>query len=417
MRSSLGFHTMTLSLSLEHAEVSKLINDFKRYSQNTGLIQMFHVDGKGTYSKYQHPNDSTILPLNLKISYYKEDRGIKWLIRYNTWSNSFKSYIVEAKINPKLLAGISDYITAATYDDMAAAITNFNLESGRISPILKTFDCYALKRIDYCINFYLNELIPECNAELVMNLIRRGNIPSYYKEWTEYDDTAHRKKSKPDSFYLINPSVNINCYNKYMQLLERSRENEKRGLSPTLQATLDAAKGIIRFEVQCKYHKTYTLSNRTKASEKSLHNDYGNLLSHETCIDIISYYFKKIIKQGDWYTLHYAIRKIESHNYNIQREKRLISALQLVNQCRSLAKAKTAYQGEDLKAFKRTIKDLSELNINPVTIPKEWDINYIPNLLYTYFDKVQEEKYLKEMTGFSAEHLNDLLKNHKKRLR
>lgn len=44
-------------------------------------------------------------------------------------------------------------------------------------------------------------------------------------------------------------------------------------------------------------------------------------------------------------------------------------------------------QGEELAAFRRTLNDLDEININPVTIPREWNIPRIPNLLYTY-DKI-----------------------------
>lgn len=70
----------------------------------------------------------------------------------------------------------------------------------------------------------------------------------------------------------------------------------------------------------------------------------------------------------------------------------MIDALVLVNRCRSLAKAKENLNGSELEAFKRTLKELSGLNINPVTIPKEWGYRYIPNLLYTYYDKAQKEK-------------------------
>lgn len=88
-----------------------------------------------------------------------------------------------------------DYITAATYNDMEAAIENFNLESEKISYVLRTFDCYRLDRIDYCINFSVNELTPGCNPEQIMTLIRRGDIPRYYEEWQEYSSISHRKKT------------------------------------------------------------------------------------------------------------------------------------------------------------------------------------------------------------------------------
>lgn len=61
-----------------------------------------------------------------------------------------------------------------------------------------------------------------------------------------------------------------------------------------------------------------------------------------------------------------------------------------------MAKAKAAYQGSDLDAFKRTLGDLASLGINPVTIPREWGIKHIPNLLYAYFDKVSEERINKQ---------------------
>jgi hypothetical protein len=45
-----------------------------------------------------------------------------------------------------------------------------------------------------------------------------------------------------------------------------------------------------------------------------------------------------------------------------------------------------------LEVFKATLKDLSEIGINPVTIPKEWGVKLIPNLLQTYYAKVNEER-------------------------
>lgn len=395
MHSSLGFHTITLSMFLLDGEIWQLAKDFAKFSQEERCIKMY-LNKKN----------------NLEIKFYPMDMGIRWEICRNVWGERFKmcSDIINVTINPKILAGTHDYITAATYQDMDIMITNFNNVMEKISPLLKTFDCYTLKRIDYCINFDLNEIAPGCSPELVMNLIRRSDIPTHYIEWTEYDDISHRKKSRPSSFYLKSPSTNINCYSKYMQLQEHSRKNEDNGYPPVPQATLEAAKNIIRFEVQCKYHKMYTLSDKAKSSGNKSINKFEDLLSYNTCCDIIVDYFKKVIMTGNWYTLEEAVRIVEGQNYNSQKEKRLINALELVNQCRSLAKAKTAYHEEELDAFKRTLKDLTSLNINPVTIPREWGIKHIPNLLYTYFDKLQEEKNLKEIKEFRAECLREYLK-------
>ena len=186
-------------------------------------------------------------------------------------------YIIEAIINPKILAGIIDYLTAATYDDMNVAIVNFNHESNKISSLLGTFNDYKIKRVDYCINICLDDFIPTYDPELIMNLIKRSDIPPHYKEWTEYDDTSHRKKSRPESFYLCSKSVNINYYSKYLQLLNRSEENVEKGYAPIPQEIIDASRSIIRFEVQCKSHKTYALNKIAENSGNECPNKYKSL--------------------------------------------------------------------------------------------------------------------------------------------
>lgn len=393
-------------------EALQLVMDFRKYHSTTEPLKMYYIDPKDKQSKIYHPRDNTIfLPGYLKV-YYEKYNGIKWTIRSTRDFYGFNTYMVDATINPKMMGGMHNYITAATYDDMEAVITNFNLEASKISPLLKDFYHYTLTRIDYCVNFDLEELLGNCNPELIMDLIKRGNIPHSYTEWTDYDKTAHRRKSKSGSFYLINNSVNINCYSKYIQLLELSKINIEKEAEPIPPTTLDAARNILRFEVQYKYHKVYMISKEADVSGNHCHNKYESLFSHEYCIDAVSSYFNKVIGKGDWYTLQNAINIIRLHDFNNQKEKRLIDALQLVNQCRSVAKAKKTLQACDLKGFKKTLKELSALNINPVTIPKEKGIKHIPNLLNAYYDKVQEEKNKKEMEKFHQECLNEYFHRH-----
>ena len=342
------------------------------------------------------PKDSNFLiPMTLKI-YYKNYNGITWIIRSAIQNNSINYFFIEAKINPKMLINKHDYIIVATYDDMDTVIKNFNLEASKISDLLENFDCYAITRIDYCINFDLDELTDKCSPELLIELIKRGNIPHSYTEWEIYDKTAHRKKSQPGSFYLINNSVIINCYSKYMQLLDRSKRNKEKGYDPVPQKTLDAARNVIRFEVQYKYHTVYTISKEAERAGNHKVNKYESLLTHEYCRDVIHSYYNKIITGGNWYTLEEAIRWVKFGHFNRQKEIRLINTLQLINQCRSVEKAKNNYSDHNLVIFKQTLKYLSSLGINPVTIPKDREVNYIPNLLYAYHNKVKDEEFMLE---------------------
>lgn len=118
-------------------------------------------------------------------------------------------------------------------------------------------------------------------------------------------------------------------------------------------------------------------------------NKYSSLLGHDFYNKEVHYYWNKVIRKGDWYTMQEATRIIQSKHFNSQREKRLIEALQLVSRHRSIATAKSLLKGHELTAFKNTLNELSRLNINPVTIPRRWDICHIPNLLYQYYAKAQ----------------------------
>ena len=386
LRSSLGFHTITLSMWLFPGDILQLLSDFKKYGQETESIQIY-------------PNERQ----DIVIRFSLQDKGIRWLIHKDVYLERLRGCvdILDVTINPKILSGTSDYITAAEYSDLNVAITNFNRICKNISPILRDFKRYSLKRIDYCINFSLNELVPGCTAERVIDLIKRADIPPHYKEWETYDSTGHRMKSRPGSFYLMCKSVNINCYSKYMKLLDQSQKNIERGYPPVPQWTMEASRDIIRFEIQCKYHNVYVRSKKAKLSGNRSVNKYKDLLSKQVCEHIIRDYFNKTIGKGDWYTLQGAIQEVNSHHFNRQKANRLIDTLREVNQCRSLADAKSAHQGSDLDAFKRTIYDLSGIGINPVTIPKEWGIRYIPNLLRAYDSKAAElsAQLLAELTA------------------
>ena len=290
------------------------------------------------------------------------------------------------------MGGLHDYLTAATYDDMSTVIDNFNLAAKRISPVLENFSSYKIDRIDYCINFDLRDFMEKCNPELIINLIKRGNIPAFFKEYTKYNETAHRTQSMPGSFYLINNSVHINCYSKYIQLQELSRQKIQYGELPIPQTTLDAAYNIIRFEVQYKWFKLYSLSRKMKSVTGHEFRKYEDLLSHSSCREAVTQYFNKTIIAGDWWTLKEAVGIITSKNYNCQKKARLIKVLKMVNHFRSVEKAKENCQDSELRIFHQTLNDLSEININPVTIPKEYGIKHIPNLLCAYFEQTQKEK-------------------------
>ena len=201
--------------------------------------------------------------------------------------------------------------------------------------------------------FSLDEFVPGCDPEQIIDLIKRSDMPPHFEEWMEYGKTSHRMKSKPESFYLCSKSENINYCSKYMQLQNASKKRVKKKHDPISQELLDASHDIIRFEVQCKYFKTYALNKKAEYSGNECPNKYKSLLTPLTCVDIVISYYEKVIGKGGWYTLSEAVQIIRSKNFNRQREQHYTDTLKYVGKRRSIAKAKASYHGNEFSPLSR----------------------------------------------------------------
>jgi len=403
---SIGYHTLQLSMSLTQEDAGALLMDFKAFRDKTGEIEII---------KESYPKDP--FGRHLKIIYLKQDgteyrKGIGWRIRFsNKGSYSYDEYkpcSIKAVINPKILAGEQTYIVAANASNLSDIERLFNEEAAKISPKLGQLKDYTLNRLDYCINFDIAELYPDCPPdlmaklpELLMALIKCGDIPDHYIE--KYND--------PNQFYLKSESVHINCYWKHHDLLTNFPGCPD----------LDKSQNIIRFEVQYKYPKVYTemrnaiLSNRkihgltVKEKEKLMDaftalgkqfpilngerlRAIETMLSEEECFETINDYFERIVKRGDYYSFNHARKLIESKVYSGEKAIRLTNVLQLIREVGGIAKAKATLHGAELEEFRRSLRELAGLRINPVTIPDEWGIDCISNLLDSYYNKAEAER-------------------------
>jgi len=396
--SSLGYHTFSIVKKLTVEEAWTLYRDFKKYENETGNIR---VRPSKKFKVNPNADDFTkrlnsSMPIYHIIEYPGEYKGLRWELRLSkkspayidNYSNEDMPCSIKTKINPKVLAGIIDYLTAADESCLKDVETNFDLEASKISPILGKFSLYGLSRIDYCVNFDLKELDIGCSPELMMLLIKRAYIPSFFVEYMKYDsEKSHRMKPQKNSFYLKNNSVNINCYMKFYQLQNEFPECPD----------IEDAKNIVRFEVQCKYPKVSALSKSIKKGSKQSENILSKMFSKATCITIIDKYFNKVIKAGRYYSLEEARKIVESNGFSPKKEERIINTLNQINAKRGISKAKNRLQPEEQEQFRQSLRVLSDIGVNPVTIPKEYGIKKIPNLLDAYFDKVSDEQVEREI--------------------
>jgi len=390
---AMGFHTFSMFKRLSEGESFSLDGKFLSYMQNSGRIKRYPI--------------KTEKMLLSGIEYvYKNDVGIRWLLLSLKTKNDFTIYGVKAIITPQVLLN-KNYIDIAQDNDMEKIKDLFNVEASKISDTLKDIETYSMSRADYCINFYLDELKTPCTPAQMMALIKRGNIPAHFVERTEYDRISHRQKSHKNSFYLTSGSVVVNCYDKHVHLLGETKHPCKNKTD---------AKTLIRFEVQCGYSKLYAFSKFSRQevegqktdADMTLEEAYHDLTTYQ-CIAIpinavlsarassetIQKYFKKVVQLGDYYSLEMAKRIIQSSDFHQKKKDRLIDALVLTSDCRGIYKVKNGIRDKDLEIYNRALRDLNCLGINPVTIPRDWGIKFIPNLLNAYYDRRADE-HMKE---------------------
>ena len=409
MISTIGFHTFTISRSISQETATSIFEDFKKYRDETGEIEIigpikYDIDPNGRHCEIVYPH---------------KFKGITWKIRFSDRGfmvdGEYKSCSIKATINPKVLAGERTYIVAANAGYLEKVEKVFNLEAKKISPLLGKFHNYSLNRLDYCINFNVKELYPECSPELleklseyIMELIKRADIPNYYTE-------EYRKEYQ---FYLKCRSMTINCYLKYYELYEKFPDCPD----------LEDSRYIIRFETQFKYPKVYSKSKKIKEqiadshamltdklTKQGFYKFYENeneidraamfeelkemsasklilfkkIMSDSMCAEVIKYYVKRVIKPGDYFSFDVAKNIIESRVSKWEKVTRLVDTLKLIDQCSGISKAKATLQGKELENFRRSLRELAEIGVNPVVIPEEWGISQIPHLLDTYYNKIQ----------------------------
>jgi len=404
MKSSIGYHTLSIFQRLSEGEENLLHSEFYDYMKNGGQITKEDKEnkkGQVIYTEYAYrKNHST---------------GIRWQVFNMDVGKGFRIYGVKAIITPKVLLN-KDYIAIASESDIQAFKSAFNNEARKISPILEDFNSYSMSRSDYCGNFDLGELKIPCTPEQKMKLIKMGDIPANYKP--EYNTTSHRRKTEENSFYVKNDSAAINCYYKYEQMKKDPKH-------PC--ANKEDAKSTVRFEMQCKNRKLHAMSKKHVRVETDLESSepiffdkqaqeiyefYRDLiarrrnripieaiLSDATSVLMIDKYFRKIVRSGDYYTLVKARQMIESLDCQSRRKEKLIKALKDTNKYRGIYNTKLKLSGNDLLDYKRMLIELDKLRINPVTIPVDWNIEQIPNLLNAYYDKcteVQNEELRRE---------------------
>lgn len=407
---SMGYHTFAFFQKTNEEEYQHLESDFIGYMQKTKKMNRTPVEGKDK------------VYIGWQFSYQnKEDKGIRWLLLSSQAKNNYAIKGVLVVINQETLIE-NNYIRAAKEDDLTTVEEIYNREAEKISKVLLKFGACSLNRVDPCLNIDVKELGLPCTPEQMMKLIKRGNIPRYYEEREQYDEKQRRAIADKDSFYLESKSSVINYYWKYAKVKKNHPDYKNR----------ESFRNVIRLEVQCKYLKLYTLSKDMREQSKyyhiaeesdSIEETYEKLcheirnpaipidlvLSKKTYESFIRRDFYRVLRKGDYFTLDIAKDIVESYQYRENKEKRIAEALDLVNESHGIAKAKAKLQGKELERFNKALQELDIIFVNPVTIPRRWNIKHIPNLFRAYYDSIYEEQLVPCQEYDAMKHIEKVL--------
>lgn len=309
----------------------------------------------------------------------KKEYGISKIILWKKKCKEFEYHAMEIRLNPKLLIEEDNYADITYFEEMDIVHKRFNkfIDIFTYNNIPDQDNCIATynlphlkdwktNRIDLAIDVITNK------PDKYMKLLQCGDLPKGYSLKPIGEAEGEDPDDKSISFVAESKKKNItfNFYHKGKQL-EKWYDNER---------NIEKSKFKIRFEVQCEKSKIHNMVKKYGLKN----NSFGNLTNPEITREVITGYYKKIFRTGDYYSLKEAKKQVREMNLSKKKKVNLIEILELVKQYKSIGRARYIYIEKDIgtkKRFNEYLDLLNDININPVTLPKSFYKDKMENLL------------------------------------
>ncbi|MBR3745468.1 MAG: hypothetical protein IKN27_00725 [Selenomonadaceae bacterium] len=196
------------------------------------------------------------------------------------------------KLQPIRLLKENELVELCRFEDYFSVEKSFNefwrevIGSEGDLPDFMKFANWMVSRIDYAFQFKTPYL------QTYLDLLQRGRVDKYFSE-REYET----------SVYATANTVNLNFYDKYAQLQSKSY----------LKASeIEAAKNILRLEVQCKADYLQKLRKKFKLAGISV-RDFWNV---DIAEHVLRYRIKMLVGDRDFYRMDEAERKLKTQAGN-----------------------------------------------------------------------------------------------------
>lgn len=326
------------------------------------LEEISKKKGEHLYPKCKTKTKKEYITNALKDEGFTEIRLLKKSVdkKYN-----YPYMQISILLNPTKLLG-RDIVELTEEKDIPLISEKFNKRIDDIHVLLPRFLGWTVNRIDYAKNIKVE------NVDKYIELFQRADKPKNFVEM--YDKENHRQVQKEGSYYIFSyvnnkkkkkeePNVIINFYDKFDERLKNAKN------------IVPSAKNILRLEIQCSKTKTDYIKEKYGWETKYL----VNYLKEELSNEIISYYYKNTIGAGDYYSLTKAKELINNSSHQTRTKEILVDILERINSAKSIWKVreKNIYPKEDFNRYLRLIR---ALEVNPVTIPRRWNIEKLDNI-------------------------------------
>ena len=236
-----------------------------------------------------------------------------------------------------------------------------------------------IKRIDFSINL---EFMSYDEVLVFIELCKKAKWHKYLKDYTEYDNIAHRPKVLYDDSILKRcNSYEISIYSKNKQM-----RNSGRGYD---DEEMERALNVIRMELRIERSEIREILKLLNCNEREL------LMEHHE--EIVKSYAEKLIKimryslgNGDFYSYHDCIIEIDR-----LRRRKLITEnkkSKLISMIKDASKHKSFswFYSEDSPYNPREIRDmkktLNKYSVSHIAIPNIFGITRMRNP-FTYVEK------------------------------
>lgn len=277
------------------------------------------------------------------------------LTRFISYEGITLSYKKNDESGPKIFLHIDciellgkSHITIDDFEFIEGVINDIRIELFLYNKEFK------LSRIDYRYDIVIKNL--EVRKVLFNIYNKYFNKAAYMKK---VDIRKKYKTSNADaSIRYKNGSKALNIYDK-----EKERKDRNEPIK-------DYERDVIRFESQVNSSRIKYLNK--KYGLKSKLKDYFTEDMYNICMEdsII-----KVIYKGNYYNKYHAFKIIDNSDNTAKEKENMKGFLLAVANMRSLEKAKNEYKNR----YRKILKNLEKLNINPVLIPKNYLITYIDN--------------------------------------